>query len=911
MKEVIIDFIQAVFAKMRKCLALLLILGFCTALNAQNIVYIDPENSSDAHEDGSINHPYDSWHDVTWLDGYTYLQKRNTRFVTTESIQPNASNIKIGAYGVGKKPAIEGNMEVKIIDVYNHVVTIENFEIYAAYQSPVSGISVAGESAKIIIDSCIIHDAEWGIRIMNINQKSIIRNTIVYNTQDDGIFTQNIHDIDILNCYVYNVNLLWHTDIDASGGDCIQLAGDHGYAYIAGNTLDHSSTGKKFCLIIGSASPDGHADSVLLEDNILIGNAENGTTGIYVKASIEKLILNRNTITNCSYGIITYSEYPLIMKNNRFYENKKSVYLTYFANAFIFNNTFYNDAEAMVYGSHACDVELYNNLFYLTNETSQVYEIYGNLKSDYNCFNRENSNFLTGIGSLSEWQTQKGLDMNSFVADPNVVDISKYDFSLKPNSSCIDKGKDADRNTDFMGNLAPFKGKHDIGAYEYSSVIDPTKNYAPIASFVANVDDFTVPASVEFNASGSYDLNGDDLTYTWDFGDGNKGTGKTIEYEFTSFGNYSVNLVVSDGELSGTYSKTISINESEPNDNQAPTVKVISPVNNAKYSCSENIVIGVNASDTDGSIQSVKFYLDDSLVSTLYNSPYTTQLSHKYPGVYQLYAVAKDNEGSETTSASVSITIVSNAVNEPFNGEPWNLPCRIEAELYDQGGQNVSYYDQTFGNQYTKTCRDDDVDIEACFDDGGGCNIAAVSQGEWLKYTVNVERAGTYRIKTRTASVASDKMLRIEFDHDTVIDVNVPHTGDWQDWETSESIVHLSAGQKSMTLSFISSLININWIEVELIEADDYTALSLHDNAINDNLKVYPNPVESGALLTIENIDYAANSVKLYDSFGRLIYKAQLQGHQSNVSTHGLPSGLYILKVGTDVVAVSRKILIH
>ena len=55
--------------------------------------------------------------------------------------------------------------------------------------------------------------------------------------------------------------------------------------------------------------------------------------------------------------------------------------------------------------------------------------------------------------------------------------------------------------------------------------------------------------SIEFNASGTLDLDGDELTFTWDFGDGSElETGAVVNHTFSdSEKNYNVTLTVSDG----------------------------------------------------------------------------------------------------------------------------------------------------------------------------------------------------------------------------------------------------------------------------------------------------------------------------------------------------------------------------
>ncbi len=49
-----------------------------------------------------------------------------------------------------------------------------------------------------------------------------------------------------------------------------------------------------------------------------------------------------------------------------------------------------------------------------------------------------------------------------------------------------------------------------------------------------------------FDASGSYDIDGEIVAYEWNFGDENTGTGELITHEFTEMGTYIVTLIVID-----------------------------------------------------------------------------------------------------------------------------------------------------------------------------------------------------------------------------------------------------------------------------------------------------------------------------------------------------------------------------
>jgi hypothetical protein len=61
-----------------------------------------------------------------------------------------------------------------------------------------------------------------------------------------------------------------------------------------------------------------------------------------------------------------------------------------------------------------------------------------------------------------------------------------------------------------------------------------------------------------FTAEKSYDEDGTIIQFEWDFGDGTKGLGKTISHQYTTIGNFVVNLTVTDNEGETATDTTIS-----------------------------------------------------------------------------------------------------------------------------------------------------------------------------------------------------------------------------------------------------------------------------------------------------------------------------------------------------------------
>lgn len=87
---------------------------------------------------------------------------------------------------------------------------------------------------------------------------------------------------------------------------------------------------------------------------------------------------------------------------------------------------------------------------------------------------------------------------------------------------------------------------------------EPPVNTVPEA--VAGVDVITnVGVSVSFSAEDSTDTEGDELTFSWDFGDSSSGTGEKISHTYASAGSYTVVLAVNDGTLTDTASLVVTV----------------------------------------------------------------------------------------------------------------------------------------------------------------------------------------------------------------------------------------------------------------------------------------------------------------------------------------------------------------
>jgi len=90
--------------------------------------------------------------------------------------------------------------------------------------------------------------------------------------------------------------------------------------------------------------------------------------------------------------------------------------------------------------------------------------------------------------------------------------------------------------------------------------------------------------------------------------------------------------------------------------NAPPTVQVTSPASGAAYRTPASIPLEAQAQDTDGSIVSVEFYVNNTLVGRDTAAPYSMSWTATRNGTYSIVAVATDNAGTRASSQPVTIS---------------------------------------------------------------------------------------------------------------------------------------------------------------------------------------------------------------------------------------------------------------
>jgi hypothetical protein len=187
-----------------------------------------------------------------------------------------------------------------------------------------------------------------------------------------------------------------------------------------------------------------------------------------------------------------------------------------------------------------------------------------------------------------------------------------------------------------------------------------------------------------------------------------------------------------------------------------------------------------------------------------------------YVGNFNQFRLVKTADAPAATTTVKRSTATSSAPTVTITP---GKTTSIQAEDFDSGANGVAYKDWSDANEggeYRKT----GVDIEKSADSRGGYNVT-MKQGEWLNYTVNVSKAGTFNLDTRVAGLYGNASFHIEVDGKNVSgSMKFVNTGGFQNWTTvRKSGIKIAAGKHTIKVVVDSSgghkyAANLNWLMI-------------------------------------------------------------------------------------------------
>jgi PKD repeat protein len=172
---------------------------------------------------------------------------------------------------------------------------------------------------------------------------------------------------------------------------------------------------------------------------------------------------------------------------------------------------------------------------------------------------------------------------------------------------------------------------------------EPAANNAPVISFTYTVDHNTSMAggTVNFDSTAT-DADNDDLTYSWDFGDGETSTEADPQHIYSTNGSYTVMVTVNDTTDETTTSDTVIVGN-------------VPPVASFIYT-TDNMTVTFTSTSTDSNTDAILTY-EWKINGTAVNTSGEFTYEFEDYGTYNVVLTVMDQWGLANSTDAIEITI--------------------------------------------------------------------------------------------------------------------------------------------------------------------------------------------------------------------------------------------------------------
>ena len=399
-------------------------------------------------------------------------------------------------------------------------------------------------------------------------------------------------------------------------------------------------------------------------------------------------------------------------------------------------------------------------------------------------------------------------------------------------------------------------------------------------------------------------------------------------------GKHTVYAIATDDKDGKGSSKKDSI---EIFSNILPEIAILSPTNkDTKIIKGTNILIQASASDADGKVKQVEFFVDGNTVGIDSVTPYTANYS-AVVGKHIITAVVTDNQLEKTTSALVTIEVIANILPEIAIITPTGNDTKLTtgdvllilANATDENGKvrNVEFfiddksigvdsvtpytanYTATKGKHYITAVATDDqlakttsssVMIEVL---DNQLPIVSISN-----YFETIYKEDVLKI-TANAYDLDGKIKEVEFFLDSIsigLDQMAPYS---VEWIAKAGIHHIKAVAKDDKGAKANS-------SIKTIEVKNYTAGLEEDRIANMSIDIYPNPASTFVTFEIKGANDATfTEYQIVDNLGRIVLEKNLEKNQNTrietIDIQHLEKGVYHLHSTMNGIQLVQKFIIE
>ena len=340
-----------------------------------------------------------------------------------------------------------------------------------------------------------------------------------------------------------------------------------------------------------------------------------------------------------------------------------------------------------------------------------------------------------------------------------------------------------------------------------------------------------------------------------------------------STGTYALVAWAYDADSNMVRSMPVSITIDQGN----PTISLISPESGSVFSPDDNITMTAEASDRNGTVEAVTFYIDGEAVATVTDAPYTAVVDNPGYGLFDVWAIVTDDDQLMDTSATRSISVGQSFIIQ-------------ESEKGFCGFLNLGSVDSN-NEGFT----------------GEGFANTENAVGEGLSWHVNIPRDGSYEFIWRYAS-SGQRSGALSIGQVIVNDtIAFPSTDAWTTWLTESSgVLNLPEGNFEVKLAATSGsgLGNIDYLQI--LSFSESGAESLPCDMLNrtteafgsrEDIELYPVPASGTVNLVMRQSDVRITHLSLYGYTGNLILSREYASNKVEVDVSSLRPGVYLAKV--------------
>ena len=158
------------------------------------------------------------------------------------------------------------------------------------------------------------------------------------------------------------------------------------------------------------------------------------------------------------------------------------------------------------------------------------------------------------VSAVAPGDTEKVLSFVASVIDADNDElVYSWDFGDGEKSELVSPVHTYAAPGTYTVKLTVSDGKEST-VFTRNVTIAQVANHAPVADFQVSSKDLLITCK-----DASYDEDGDNLTYKWDFGDGSSSSDRSPSHTYAKNGTYTVTMTVTDGKLSSAVTREVTV----------------------------------------------------------------------------------------------------------------------------------------------------------------------------------------------------------------------------------------------------------------------------------------------------------------------------------------------------------------